>query len=231
MTTTIAALPDHNRLNDPLWRKLFHSYRHVIAPLRHNGWVTDIETCGGEYHVRADLGDGTELIIASEYSLPVDPAEVTGWMVLRQNIETPSQHSVLYDSTPDRTQAHHGNGLIPMFARIDELDVPKITTQLMLSGAYSAPYGASHTQCGPVEAPGTAVARYFEWTQWLAANDGYRQVWERPEADGYPLSFFERVGHAVVARITRVDAVDHLAVARTPHSDDLDHLPVARSDG
>ncbi|MFE4535783.1 hypothetical protein ACFRKB_11955 [Streptomyces scopuliridis] len=231
MTTTIAALPDHNHLNDPLWLKLFHGYRHVIAPLRHNGWVTDIDTCGDEYHLRANLGDGTELIIASVYSLPTDPAEVTGWMVLRQDIETPSRHSVVYDSTPDRAQAHHGNSLVQMFTRIDELDVPKATTRLMLSGTYSAPYGANHNQCGPVEAPGTAVARYFEWTRQLAASDGYRQVWERGEEDGYPLSLFERVGRVVVARVTRVDDVDHRAVARAHHSDDLDHLLVARRDG
>lgn len=32
MTTTIAALPDHNLLSDPLWQRLFHAYRHVITP-------------------------------------------------------------------------------------------------------------------------------------------------------------------------------------------------------
>ena len=218
--TTLAALPDHNRLNDPLWLNLFHGYRHVIAPLRHSGWVTDIETGGGEYHVRADLGDGTELIIASEHSLPANPAEVTGWTVLRQNIETPSRHSVVYDSTPDCAQAHHGNSLIPMFARIDELDVPKATTRLMLSGTYSAPYGANHNQFAATEAPGTAVARYFEWTRQLVTQDGYRQVWERPEADGYPLSLFERVGYVVAARITLVDDSAPLGVSPAPRIND-----------
>ncbi len=218
--TALAALPDHNRLNDPLWLNLFHGYRHVIAPLRHNGWVTDIEICGGEYHVRADLGDGTELIIASEHSLPVNPAEVTGWTVLRQNIETPSRHSVIYDSTPESAQAHHGNRLIPMFIRIDELDVPKTTKRLMLSGTYSAPYGANHNQTAGCEAPGTAVARYFEWKRHLVTQDGYRQVWERPEPDGYPMSLFERVGHVVVARITLVDDTAPLAVSPAPRIDD-----------
>ncbi len=47
MTTTIAALPDHNRTTDPLWQRLFHGYSHVITPLRYAGWVTDIETAGG----------------------------------------------------------------------------------------------------------------------------------------------------------------------------------------
>ncbi|MFE0190743.1 hypothetical protein [Streptomyces sp. NPDC058989] len=198
---TIAALPDHNSTTDPLWLKLFHSYRHVIAPLRHNGWTTDVELCGGEYHVRADLSDGTELIIASTHSLPVDPSEVDGWTVVRQGIDNPDVHTALYDSTPCGPQAHHGASLIPMLARIDELEVPKPVQRLIVSATHAAPYGMNHNQTGPIEEPGTAIARFFEWSQRLVTAEDYRKVWERPEADGYPLAVFENVGHITTVRV------------------------------
>ncbi|WP_406303656.1 hypothetical protein OHA61_16585 [Streptomyces sp. NBC_00885] len=200
---TIAALPDHNSITDPLWLKLFHGYRHVIAPLRHNGWITDMETGGGENHIRAELGDGTELSIASVHDLPVDPNEVTGWQVIRRHIEDHSRHSVLYDSTPNGPQSHHGNSLVPMFARIDELDVPKVNKRLIVSATHTSPYGANHNQTGPIEAPGTGIARFFEWSQRLIAEEGYRHVWERPEPDGYPLALFESAGHITTVRVTR----------------------------
>ncbi|MBT2366192.1 hypothetical protein J7E88_12950 [Streptomyces sp. ISL-10] len=199
---TIAALPDHNNLTDPLWLKLFHGYRHVITPLRHNGWTTDVDLDG---RIRADLGDGTELVIAATHELPTDPSEVDGWTVLRQNIDDPGVHTALYDSTPDGPQSHHGTSLTPMFARIDELKVPKATTRLIVSATHTAPYGANHNQTGGIEAPGTAVARFFEWSRRLVTAEGYRQVWERPERDGLPLALFERVGHITTVRITRSD--------------------------
>ncbi len=199
---TLAALPDHNNLTDPLWQKLFHRYRHVITPLRHNGWMTDVELCGGEYHLRADLGDGTELIITGTHPLPVDPAEMDGWTVIRQDIDNPDVHTALYDSTPDGPQSHHGTSLIPMLTRIDELDVPKTTRQLIVSATHTSPYGANHNQTGPIEAPGTAIARFFEWSQRLVTAEGYHQVWERPEQDGYPLALFERLGHITTVRVT-----------------------------
>ncbi|MEU7640965.1 hypothetical protein AB0C11_33690 [Streptomyces sp. NPDC039016] len=202
---TLAALPDHNRATDPLWLKLFHGYSHVITPLRYLGWATDVELFGGEYHVRADLGDGTELIISSQDVLPLDPAGVTGWRVVRQPIEEPWRHTALYDSTPDGPQRHHGTSLIPMFARIDELDAPMPAVQLTMSVTHTAPYGTNHGQPTGNDAPGTAVARYFDWSQRLVTKSGYRRVWERPEQEGYPLAVFENVGHIATVRVTRSD--------------------------
>lgn len=201
---TIAALPDHNRRTDPLWIKMFRSYWHVITPLRYLGWVTDFEV-GGEFFIRADLGDGTELIIGTgtEKDLPFAPAEVTGWHVVRQDIENPARHTVLYDSAPNGPQSHHGTSLIPMFARIDMLDVPKPPFRLTTSATYCAPYGLNTTQGGPSETPGTAVARYFEWCQHLTAAEGYQRIWDRPEQDGYPLAVFEKDGYIATVRVTR----------------------------
>ncbi|MFD8379128.1 hypothetical protein ACFV2X_11420 [Streptomyces sp. NPDC059679] len=202
---TVAALPDHEDRTNPLWLKLFHGYRHVISPLRHFGWITDVELSGGNFHVRADLGDGTELIIAAEHALPVDPTEVTGWHVARQNIEDPARLTALYDSTPDGPQAHHGVSLIPMFARIDELGAPKSARQLIVSSTHTTPHGVNHNQTAGYEAAGTAIARYFEWSRRMVANEGYRCVWEEPEQDGYPLALFEKDGHITTVRVTPSD--------------------------
>jgi hypothetical protein len=204
MTTTIAALPDHNRTTDPLWQRLFHGYSHVVTPLRYAGWVTDIETCGGEFHIRADLRDGTELIIASEHSLPADPTEVDGWSAIRQDVQDPSKHTVLYDSTPNGPQRHHGNSLIPLLMRVDALDVPSRAPRLIVSATHTAPYGASHNQTAGIEGAATAIARFWEWSQRLMDYEGYRRVWQRPEND-YPLALFESVGHIYTLRVTRSD--------------------------
>ncbi|MFI9391874.1 hypothetical protein ACIG53_13430 [Streptomyces bauhiniae] len=203
MTSPLAALPDHNRLNDPLWQRLFHRYGHVIAPLRYAGWVTDVETGGGEFAVRADLRDGTEVIIASEHSLPADPAEVTGWTAVRRDVEHPSKHTVLYDSTPNGPQRHHGTSLIPLMARIDGLDVSRRAPRLVVSATHTAPYGASHNQTSGIEEPATAVARFSEWSWQLTGHEGYRRVWQRLEHEGYPLALFERDGHVTTVRVTR----------------------------
>ncbi|MGW0545187.1 hypothetical protein ACWD0D_33545 [Streptomyces griseoincarnatus] len=204
MTTTIAALPDHNRTTDPLWQRLFHGYSHVVTPLRYAGWVTDIETCGGEFHIRADLQDGTELIIASEHSVPADPTEVDGWSAIRQDVQDPSKHTVLYDSTPNGPQRHHGNNLIPLLMRVDALDVPSRAPRLIVSATHTAPYGASHNQTAGIEGAATAIARFWEWSQRLMDHEGYRRVWQRPEND-YPLALFESVGHIYTLRVTRSD--------------------------
>ncbi|MER8002079.1 hypothetical protein [Streptomyces sp. NPDC095613] len=195
----LAPLPDHARTDDPLWQTLFHRYRHVIAPLRRNGWTTDIEMSGREYHIRADLGDGTELIIATSGSLPVDPDDVDGWVASRQTVETPKVCTALYDSTPNGPQAHHGIGLIPMMMRIDKLDARVDAQRLLVLSTTVHPSGASRNRTGPIETPGTAVARAFEWSQNLVSN-GHTKVWERPEPADV-LAVFERDGLVTAVRV------------------------------
>lgn len=196
----LAPLPNHNRTDDPLWQRLFHAYRHVITPLRCNGWTADVELCGGEYHVQADLGDGTELIIAGEYSLPIDPAEVAGWTVIRRPVDSSDGETVLYDSIPGRPQQHHGTTLVPLLARLDELDACTAEERLSVSLSTTSPEGSTHNHRGPVEKPGTAYARYFDWSHAHLA-DGWQQVWERM-AFGAPRTIFERDGHVGTLRLT-----------------------------
>ncbi|WP_405803443.1 hypothetical protein [Streptomyces sp. NBC_01187] len=197
---TMAALPDHNRLTDPLWLKLFRNYHHLITALRHNGWVTDVETCGGEFNIRADLGNGAELVIHCGDALPIDPTKVPGWIMVRQEQPDAQNMTALYDSTPEGPQAHHGTSLIPLLSRIDALNLT--TARAHTSASFVTPQGVPHHQTGPVEATGTAVARLYEWGQQLVTAEGYRQVWERPENDGYPLAVLEHVGHIATLRVT-----------------------------
>ncbi|MFI1830690.1 hypothetical protein ACH41E_30270 [Streptomyces sp. NPDC020412] len=201
---TIAALPDHNRLHDPQWRTLFNAYRHVILPLRHNRWITDIEQRDSGYRIRAELGDGTNLIIASDGALPPTPAEANGWHVLRQPTHGDDDGGqLLYDSTSTGAQRHHGNSLVPLFARIDKLRTANGAPGFVVSASHVAPYGATHNQTAGIRTPGTAVAQYFTWSQRLVTEEGYRHVWERPDNEGDPLSVFESVGHITTVRVTR----------------------------
>ncbi|MFK0279810.1 hypothetical protein ACIQVL_04950 [Streptomyces sp. NPDC090499] len=200
--TTIATLPDHDRRTDPLWNRLFNGYWHVITPLRHLGWITDVDV-NDKFFIRANLGDGTEVCIATEHEVPVDAAEVTGWRVIRRDVDNPSRHTVLYDSAPGGPQSQHTTHLIPLFARIDALNAPKPPFRLVTSATYCAPYGLTTQQGGASETPGMAVARYFEWCQHLTTVEGYQRAWERPEPDGYPLAVFEKDGYLVAVRVTR----------------------------
>jgi hypothetical protein len=200
---TIAPLPDHHRLNAPLWQGLYRAYRTVVLPLRHNGWTTDVELCGGEYHLRADLGDGTELIIASDAALPADPSQVNGWHVLRRPTDgNDNGGQLLYDSTPNGAQRHHGNALVPLFTRIDKLYTARARDGLIVSSCHIAPYGAVHKQTAGIRPPGSGIAQYFTWSDRLR-EEGYRCVWERPDDEGDPLSVFESVGHIATVRVTR----------------------------
>ncbi|NUK32184.1 hypothetical protein HRW12_00030 [Streptomyces lunaelactis] len=195
----LAALPDHNRINDPLWQKLFYRYRHVITPLRRNGWSTDIELDG---LIRADLGDGTELLIASNHPLPVDPADVKGWTVVRQAISNPDQHTALYDSTPDGPQSHHGTSLTPMFTRIDALDACRTPDRLWVSSSAVTPHGLVHSQRGPLEGPGGALARFFDWSRHLV-GEGWRLAMAAEQDKVHePLAIYERDRYVVLLRLT-----------------------------
>ncbi|MFE7276859.1 hypothetical protein [Streptomyces sp. NPDC057623] len=200
--TTLAALPEHTLHADPLWQQLFRSYWHVITPLRYLGWITDVDITEA-FLIRADIGDGTELVVATEAGLPTDPTEVTGWRVIRRDINDPGRHTVLYDSVPGGPQRHCRTGLLPMFARIDAMNAPRPAYRLTTSATYCAPYGLNTTQGGASETPGMAVARYFEWCRHLSDAEGYQRVWERPEQDGYPIAVLEKDGYIATVRVTR----------------------------
>lgn len=202
MTIPIAALPDHDKAKDPIWQSLFHSYRHIITPLRYNGWATDFVTGGAQDFIRADLADGTELIIASEGSLAANPDANKGWVVLRQRVEQSPEYTVLYDSTPACAQSHHGNSLVPMFLYIEKA-VPKPSVQLSNRTTHAGPYGAPRHVAGKDESPGMAVARFYGLARCLEAVEGYRRVWERPLEEGYPHAVFAKGASVVITRVVR----------------------------
>ncbi|MFF3337786.1 hypothetical protein [Streptomyces flavidovirens] len=130
---------------------------------------------------------------------------MNGWTAVRQGVENADRHTVLYDSTHNGPQRHHGNSLIPLMARLDGLDVPSRAPRLIVSATHTAPYGANHNSTAGIEGPASAIARFSEWSQRLTGHEGYRRVWQRPERDGYPLALFESAGHITTVRVTRSD--------------------------
>ncbi|MFF9478050.1 hypothetical protein [Streptomyces sp. NPDC014733] len=200
---TLAPLPDSGRNDSPRWRTYLHAYRHVIAPLRHNGWTTDLDITDDDAFIRCDLGTGTELIITSTPELPANPQVVAGWSVMRQPRGSRTHYTCIYDSTPGGAHADNEADLLPLFEHIDALDVPKPGHRLTTSAAYTSPTGAHHLLAADSETPAMAVSRFYAWSKRLTGDEGYRGLWERPETDGYPMAVFERLGHVTTVRVTR----------------------------
>lgn len=120
-----APYPDHGRINDPLWQRLWGTYSDVITPLRAAGLDTDMEMCGGEFHIQVELGDGTYLTVAGQDALPVDRnastengPELNGWSVMRLHREDGNYFVRIYDSTDDGSEHANGTTVPPMLAAI-----------------------------------------------------------------------------------------------------------------
>ncbi|AIA03429.1 hypothetical protein ACFCXR_15255 [Streptomyces noursei] len=202
---TLAALPTHDRTTDPLWLGLFNAYSDVITPLRWFGWTTDVEVDKDAVLIRADLGDGNELIIASEGNrLPANAADATGWLAVKQNIAEPAKHTVLYDSTPNGPQRHHGIQLLPLFVRLEALDAARRAPRVEVTASHVSFFGACHNTTAGIWAAGAGVARFMDWVNHIQATEGYAKVWERPEGSGgYPEAIFERSSNVAVLRVRR----------------------------
>ncbi|MFF0409717.1 hypothetical protein ACFYUY_04690 [Kitasatospora sp. NPDC004745] len=115
----LAPLPDHNLVTDPAWKDAFHAYHHVIAPLRRRGLITDMEMCGGEKLITAELPDRTVLMVGTDTALPTDPLDVKGWNVSRHSDDNPTIADIVYDSTLTGADWAQRQLLSPLFAAID----------------------------------------------------------------------------------------------------------------
>ncbi|GAA2154044.1 hypothetical protein GCM10009760_52540 [Kitasatospora kazusensis] len=116
---SLAPMPDHRRINDPYWLRLFENYSHIIRPLRERGFVTDFETCGGAYYIHAALPDGSHLSIASDEALPSNPHDVKGWRVCRHHDDNPTISDLIYDSTFAGSDLLNSQLRSPLFAAVD----------------------------------------------------------------------------------------------------------------
>ncbi|MFE6186483.1 hypothetical protein ACFQ6U_18870 [Streptomyces sp. NPDC056465] len=111
--------PNHHRVNDPLWQRLWVTYSDVITMLRSDGITTDVEMGGGEFNITAELPNGCELLIrASSESgaeaLPLDRDELGAWQVMHLCAEGAERHLV-YDSARG-DQAANGTDVLALMA-------------------------------------------------------------------------------------------------------------------
>ncbi|MEV7279707.1 hypothetical protein [Streptomyces sp. NPDC093111] len=115
-----APLPEHGRITDPLWRRLWNAYDEVIGALRRIPLHVDVETTGGEFGIVAELADGSHLWIASDHDLPLDPTDLQGFHVRRAHPDVPTIDEIVYDSTPAGEQSGNGNDVAPVIVAITE---------------------------------------------------------------------------------------------------------------
>ncbi|MEV7936584.1 hypothetical protein AB0O82_10615 [Kitasatospora sp. NPDC088264] len=178
----LAPLPDHYRVHDALWQRLYANYAPLITPLREKGWVTDVELSEGAHFIRATLGDGTELHIGTADGLPLDPREVAGWLMIRQPEGANGPITVLYNSTRDGAHRSNGGAIDPVLARIARLR-PAGRTYRVLSTIYT-PFGSqtdTHPCANPVEANEVFDAHSESFTAELWTRI-YAPTW--PPAEG-----------------------------------------------
>ncbi|MGW0822493.1 hypothetical protein [Streptomyces sp. NPDC002845] len=195
----LAPLPDHRLTQDKWWQSLYGRYGHVVTPLRAKGWVTDVETVGNNYTIRADLADGTELVISTADTLPADPSHVTGWLIVRTPVGDATHQTVLYNSTPGGAHDHHGKASVPMFRRLASLFPSHRDDCFHMLTVKFAPSGYVQKTAGPHEDAGTAVARYIEHANKLAV-EGWRMTW-RAQSDRPFACTWERDSHLTVLQL------------------------------
>lgn len=174
----LAPLPDHRLIHDEWWKALYSRYSHIVTPLRARGWVTDVETTGNAYSIRADLADGTELVISTTDTLPAGPGDVDGWLILRQPLVDATVQTVLYNSTPGGAHDHHGSTVIPLFRRLAALFPSHRDDCFHMVAMHFYPSGYTRQTAGPREDAGTAVARFIERASELAA-EGWQMTWKQ----------------------------------------------------
>ncbi|MEV4557219.1 hypothetical protein AB0K51_09490 [Kitasatospora sp. NPDC049285] len=179
----LAPLPDHGNITDPTWQTYYANYAHVITPLRQFGWTTDIQLSFGVRIIRAIVGDGTELHIGSVAGLPLDPRQVKSWVVTRvAEDQTRPGLTVLYDSTEDGAQRHHGAEIGPMLGRVRRVlrvAPPEGRSYQIVSTAYRA--AGATTDHYPAGSRAEALSVYETCAEALAT-----ELWTRIYAPSWP---------------------------------------------
>jgi hypothetical protein len=205
-------MPSHGDLNDPLWRRLWNAYEPVITGLRRIPLVTDVEICGGELAITAELTDGSHLWIGSNGSLPEDPAELEGFHVKRAHHDNPTIDDLVYDSTEDGEQAEYGNNVVTLIQAITAFVherglAPRVVDLLAihLQGVTKQHRTLSTSVEGPFRDRDAALKEYGYVTHELGEKN-WRCVHEQGGTD-WPLTVWERDGAIVTVYLTRVGVV------------------------
>ncbi|MXM62180.1 hypothetical protein GR925_01610 [Streptomyces sp. HUCO-GS316] len=201
-TAPMAPMPEHDNTGDPLWRSLWHAYEPVITALRRIPLTTDVEICGGEFAIHAQLTDGSHLWITSIESLPVDPAALEGYHVRRAHHDNPTIDEPVYDSTEGGDQAEHGNNVVPLIQAITAFVTarkfaPPIVDlfRVQMQGITAKHTPVSAEVQGPFTDHRAAVKEYGYATHELMEN-GWERIHEQGGTD-WPLTIWKQ-DHAIV---------------------------------
>ncbi|MCT9003511.1 hypothetical protein [Streptomyces rhizosphaerihabitans] len=206
----LAPLPDHGRVGRPEWQALWMQYEPVTTPLRAAGLVCDIETCGGQTVIYADLPDGTHLVIADHDALPDRLEQVTGWHVRRSHHDNPTYDGPVFDSTEGGEYEKHGADIVTMHAAIalhlkslidaDTQSAGAKLGQLLLAtvqrfavsfvGVDSQHASRGRVIAGPFDSHAEAVKEYG-WQTHLLEEGGWQMVHEQGDTD-WPLAVWRR---------------------------------------
>lgn len=107
-----------------------HQYSHLTTPLRQRGLSCTVEYGLSDYIVRAELPNGSALIISPPQEPPTNhpPGYPENWLVTRGHPDDSTLHEVIYDSEPEGPHARHGGSIPRLLAaidtRLDQLGLP-----------------------------------------------------------------------------------------------------------
>ncbi|MGW4048852.1 hypothetical protein [Streptomyces sp. NPDC004721] len=219
-------MPDHRRVDRPEWQALWRQYEPVTTPLRAAGLVCDVETCGGQTVIYANLPDGSHLAIGcGNDCLPDRLQDVTGWIITRGHDDNPNYDGLAYDSTEGSEHAPHGADIVSMLAAValylGTLPDPDIRTAgerlgkallasaqrfaVSFTGVDAQHAAKSGGLSGPFDSQAEAVKEYG-WQTHLLQEGGWDLVHEQG-SDEWPLTVWRRAGAVQVVFVSRLPLV------------------------
>ncbi|MFJ3248435.1 hypothetical protein [Streptomyces sp. NPDC086782] len=219
-------MPDHRRVDRPKWQALWRQYEPVTTPLRAAGLVCDVETCGGQTVIYANLPDGTHLAIGcGNDHLPDRLQDVTGWIITRDHHDNPNYAGLAYDSTDGGEHAPHGADIVSMLAAValylDTLTDPDtraagerlgqalLATAQRFAVSFTGVDAQHATKSGHLSGPFDRQAealKEYGWQTHLLQEGGWDLVHEQG-GDEWPLTVWRRVGAVQVVFVARLPLV------------------------
>ncbi|MQY11476.1 hypothetical protein SRB5_15950 [Streptomyces sp. RB5] len=205
----LAPPPEHGKIEDPLWLKLWDTYEPVITALRRIPLTTNVEISGGEFGITATLIDGSHLWISSLADLPLNPSQLEGWHVRRAHEDTPTVDELVYDSTEDGEQSQHGNNIAALIQAIatfvtERHLAPRLIdlTSVRIDGVTKRHRPISQLIEGPFPDRRQAISEYH-----CAVHDLMERDWRCVHKQGgaeWPLTIWELDGEVITVYVAHV---------------------------
>lgn len=144
-----------------------HGYAHLLAPLRQRGLECTVEYGLSDYIVRAELPDGSTVIVSPPQEPPTDhpPGYPESWLVTHGHPDDPAVHEVIYDSEFGGPDARHGGSITHLLtainARLDQQGGPPRSDPLGddVAERRSDPGGVQSQRVGAARTVSPAIRR------------------------------------------------------------------------